>query len=249
MTRVIVGIVSLILWSWGCETLADGVQTGSWTIPEPRAPYESEAVVFSGGGGPLLLAVKLDLSGLEQALDGLVDIRGDLNLGGQSLFLMKGGGGFGGGHLRLGGMGGGGEWTYAVRGESPFDQAMISLSFGGFLIERLMGQTGGVGIAFGAVLGGGSWTLEFSEQVQGGFQEIISAPPHYLKLERPFWNVLPYLAVELKWLDFLGARVSAGYGLSLSFDDWKLPGGQSAPGGPLKSVGFPFVQLMLVFGG
>lgn len=250
-TRMLVGIALLIFWAWGSEARADGVQTPSWRVPEPQAPFEMEAkaVVFSGGGGPLLLAAELDLSGLERALSGLVDVRGDLNLGGQSLFLMKGGGGFTGGHLRLGGMSAGGEWTYAVRGESPFDRAKIELSIGGLLVERLLAQTGGLGVAFGAILGGGSWALEFSEQVNGGFREIIAEPPHYLKLERSFWQALPYLAVEWKWLDFLGARVSAGYGLSLSFGDWELPGGQSAPGGPLESMGFPFVRLMFVFGG
>lgn len=62
------------------------------------------------------------------------------------------------------------------------------------------------------------------------------------------WFVLPYLSLEWKVFPFAGVRLKAGYGLTLSFQEWEHDG-DPVPGGPLRSVGFPAVEFMLIFGG
>jgi hypothetical protein len=132
---------------------------------------------------------------------------------------------------------------------APFDQARLTLGFGGLLVERLISETPFGGLALGVLAGGGSWTLHLIETAQGDFRKLVENPPRYAELERGFWFALPYLAFEAKLIDFLGLRISGGYGITIGLGDWKLPDGQPVPGGPLGSAAFPSFQLMLVFGG
>ncbi|OGF57387.1 MAG: hypothetical protein A2Z21_05985 [Candidatus Fraserbacteria bacterium RBG_16_55_9] len=204
---------------------------------------------FSGGGGPLLLGAFLDLSELEQSLQGIVKIQGDFNLGeNQSLFLLRGGGGFGGSTLRLGGMGMEGSWTFPVLGESAFDRVALTLGGGGFLMDRLIAETDQGGVSLGILIGGGEWRLHLSKSAQGSFGEVIRQPVS-LELHRSFWFASPYLSAEFRMLDFVGLRVGAGVWATLSFDDWNVQNGPPAAGGPLRNVIFPALQFMVVFGG
>jgi hypothetical protein len=101
----------------------------------------------------------------------------------------------------------------------------------------------------GILAGGGGWQLKLIETVSGSFSDLVRDPPHFVDFERGFWFALPYIAFEAKLLDFMGLRMSGGYGITVSLGDWELPGGQPVPGGPFGSTLFPFFQLMLVFGG
>ena len=203
---------------------------------------------FSGGGGPFIVGVFFDLGELERSLQGIVRIQGDLDLGDQSLFLLRGGGGLGGPEFRFGGMGMQGEWTYPVTGESEFDRMTLTVGGGGFLMDRLIGETEDAGFSLGAVVGGGEWTLRMNKDAQGSFGEIVRQPVS-LELHRSFWFALPYASVEFRIFEFVGIRAGAGFWATLSFDDWKIPGGPVAPGGPLRSTLSPLLQLMLIFGG
>ncbi len=203
---------------------------------------------FSGGGGPLVVGALLDLRELERSLQGIVEIQGDFDLGDQSLFLLRGGGGFGGPELRFGGLGLEGEWSFAVMGNSEFSRLTLKLGGGGFLMDRLIADTDQGGVSLGAVIGGGEWTVRLSKNAQGSFSEIVRQPVS-LEMHRSFWFASPYVSAEFRIFDFVGLRASAGYWVTLSFEDWKVQDGPVAVGGPLRNVGFPFLQLMLVFGG
>lgn len=203
--------------------------------------------VFFGGGGPIVLGALLDLSELEHSLQGMVKIQGDFKLGTQPIFLMRGGGGFGGSGLRLGGMGVGGQWAFPTS-QSEFDRLTLTLGGGGLLVDQVVTEADRGGLSLGLVIGGGNWSLRLEKGAQGHFEDLVRQPLS-LELNRSFWFAMPYANGELKVLEFMGLRVGAGFWFALSFEDWKLPNGQTATGGPLKSAFFPVLQLMLVFGG
>ena len=202
---------------------------------------------FSGGGGPIVMGAFLDLSELERSLQGMVKIQGDFNFGDQALFLLRGGGGFGGGRLRLGGMGMEGSWTFPVLGESEFDRIKLTLGGGGFLMDRLIADTDQGSVSLGVLIGGGEWQLQLSKDAQGSFGEIIRQPVS-LELHRSFWFASPYLSAEFRIFDFVGLRFGVSAWATLSFDEWAVQNGPPAAGGPLRNVVFPALQLMLVFG-
>lgn len=230
---------------------AEGLQTPAEEFEYPYS-YEGEGGAYSGGGGPLLLSALLPLEELERSLQGLAEIKGDLVWGGQSLFFLQGGEGFGGVDFRIGGFGAGGGWTYAVSSPEALQQGIeevsIELGVRGLLLETLLVETARGGLSFGAVLGGGSWELRLRGPVRGDFASLVQNPPRQLKLERSFWFAMPYLSFEWKAFPFAGVRLKAGYGFALSFEEWKHDG-DPVPGGPLRSAGFPVVELMLIFGG
>jgi len=215
-----------------------------WTAPGAFA----EEGAFSGGGGPLVMGALLDLSELERSLQGIVQIQGDFSLGGQPVFLLRGGGGFGGPELRFGALGMEGQWTSPIIGESQFDRMTLSLGGGGFLMDRLIADTDQGAVSLGVVLGGGEWKLRLNKDAQGDFGKIIRQLV-LLELRRSFWFALPYISTEFRIFDFVGVRFGAGVWAMLSFEDWKIPDGPAAAGGPLRNGLFPLLQLMLVFGG
>jgi hypothetical protein len=204
---------------------------------------------FAGAGGPALIGALMDLSELERNFQDLIDIKGDLVFEDQHVFLMGGGGGFGGDDIRLGGFGGGGDWSFTSQEKAEFDHVSLDLGWGGFLMDQLLFEDQWGGLSVGLVLGGGEWTLRVSKDVQGDFKDLIIKPPLYLELHRSFWLALPYVSMEFRILGFMGLRVGAGYWLSLSTGEWKLPDERVVPGGPLKTMVFPVFQLMVIFGG
>lgn len=205
--------------------------------------------VFSGAGGPLFMSALMDLGDLRKALPGF-GLGADLSLAGRDLFLLHGGGGFGGADLlRMGYLWSGGRWSLSVAQSPLFDRASLSLSYSGLLLEQLVSEGQNMGFLLGAIVGGGEWGLRMSKSPPGGFEDLILHPAASLELRRSFWFALPYISAEFRLLSFVGLRVGAGFWGALSLDDWRLSDGQSAAGGPLKSAGFPVFQLMLIFGG
>ena len=240
---------------WMAAYAAEGVQTPGEEFEYPYDyyyEYGGAEGAYSGGGGPLFMSALLPLDELERSLQGLVDIEGDLVWGGRSLFFLRGGEGFGGFDVRVGGFGAGGGWAYAVSSpearEPGIEEVSIGLRVGGLLLETLLVETARGGLSFGALLGSGSWELELRGPARGDFASLVRNPPRQLKLERSFWFAMPYLSFEWKAFPFAGVRLKAGYGFALSFEEWRH-NGDPVPGGPLRSVGFPALELMLIFGG
>lgn len=218
--------------------------------PSEELPEYWESRTFTGGGGPLLMGFLLDLRELNASLQGIMDLSSPLSVGGRQVLWASGGFGFGGSTFRFGGFGAGGEWSFPVRREdTPFNQVRLSIGLGGLLAEQLVSETAFGGFVLGILAGGGGWTLQLLESVQGDFRDLIENPPRYVELERGFWFALPYLSFETLVFEFIGLKLIGGYGLTISLEDWKLPDGRPVPGGPLGMTLLPFVQFMLVFGG
>ncbi len=204
---------------------------------------------FNGGGGPLMMGALFDLSELKEAFKNTLNISGDINFGEEEYYLMYGGGGFGGSDIRLGGMGASGEWTFPVNGEAAFDRVLFNVHFGGFMFESVIGSTDQGGLSIGGVLGMGNLELQLIQDFQGSFDDFIADPPLKFAMTRTFWYAQPFVAVEVQLLEFMGVRLSGSYNIGFSLGEWELSDEQEVPGGPLKSMGFPSIQLMVVFGG
>ena len=223
----------------------DDAQTESFQMDIPE--IDTNGRTFVGGGGPSFWGAFFELDALQAQLSGVAAFDGDLEVGERAVYLLKGGGGFGGRRVRTGGAGAGGSWTSPASEASAFDQARLDFGMGGFQIETLVAEDDGFGVSLGALLGRGNWSLTLSRTVSGSFAEVATEPST-LTMSRSFWLAMPFVSVEYKLLEFAGIRLGGGMGATLSFGDWQVSGGTVAPGGPLKSTLFPVVQLMFVFG-
>ncbi len=232
-------------FQWAAQDPSDEVQTEPFQVEIPEV--ESSGRAYIGAGGPSFWGALLDLGALEQALSDVDAFDSDLQLGDRSIYLLRGGSGFGGRPFRTGGAGGGGSWTAPARDGSAFDQGQLQLGMGGVQIERLLAEDDGFGLSVGALLGRGSWTLTLSRNVNGSFGEVVTDPAT-LEMERPFWLAMPYASAEYKLLPFAGIKLGGGIGATLSFSEWEISGGSVTPGGPLQNTLFPVVQVTVLLG-
>ncbi len=223
-----------------------GIQTESFQVDIPE--IDTNGRTFVGGGGPSFWAAFFQLDALESQLTDIAAFDGDLQVGDRAVYLLKGGGGFGGRRVRTGGAGAGGRWTSPAGEASAFDQARLDFGMGGFQIERLVAEDDGFGLSLGALLGRGNWSLTLSRTASGSFDEVVTEPST-LSMSRSFWLAMPFVSVEYKLVEFAGIKLAGGMGATLSFGDWQTSGGTVAPGGPLKNALFPVIQVMFVFGG
>lgn len=196
---------------------------------------------FFAGGGPGIVALLLDLKSLNAYLPGR-GFAGDFTLGGSTVFVMSGGGGFIGNRLRIGGIGTERSWGVSLN-DSRFGRAELSFKYDGFLIEWARG-----GISLGGMLGSGTLSLRLSQTLSGSFAEVITQPSS-LELAREFFMVQPYVSLEFKLAAFIGLRMEVGFLFGLSLADWRLADGTTVPGGPLSTLGAPAFSIMLIFGG
>lgn len=227
------------------QEIQEELQTDSFQIEIPE--IDTNGRTFVGGGGPSFWGAFFELDALEAQLNGMATFDGDFQFSDRSVYLLKGGGGFGGRRIRTGGAGGGGNWTSPASEASAFDQVTLDFGMGGFQIESLIAEDAGFGLSLGALLGRGNWTLTLSRAVSGSFSEV-AARPTTLKMSRSFWWAMPFVSVEYKFLPFVGLKLGGGMGATLSFGDWEVSTGTVAPGGPLKNTLFPVIQVMIVFG-
>lgn len=196
---------------------------------------------FLAGGGPMAVALALDLRSLNAYLPG-AGFTGDFVVGGSAVFVLSGGGGFLGNKLRIGGVGAERSWTTPLK-DAQFDRAEFSFKYDGFLIEWA-----GTGISLGGILSSGTLSLRLSKLPSGGFASVI-AQPQSLELRRKFFIVQPYLSTEFKLISLLGLRLEVGFLFGISQGDWKLSDGTKVPGGPLGTLSAPAFSIMLVVGG
>jgi hypothetical protein len=219
--------------------------------PSTKARDEMKMPMYysSGGGGPMLMAALLDLRELENTLASL-KLGGDLIVADNKVFLLVGGGGFGGpGQMHYGGIGWGGEWTVKYNDpNNQFTQASLSLEGGGFLLERLLTSTQRWNLGLGCLVGGSDLTLRFDSKVSDGPWTEVVKTAKSLELTRSYFAIEPFVSMHVKILNFLGLRVSAGYLYQISFGEWELQDETKAKGGPLKMLSAPVFSLMLVFG-
>lgn len=224
----------------------EGIQTESFQVDIPE--IDTNGRTFVGGGGPSFWGAFFDLAALESELSNVAAFDGDLQFNDTSVYLLKGGGGFGGRRVRTGGVGASGGWTSPASEASAFDQARLDFGMGAFQVESLVAEDDGFGVSLGALLGRGNWSLTLSRTVSGSFADVV-AEPATLEMNRSFWLAMPYVSLEYKLVEFAGVKLGGGMGATLSFGDWQVSGGTVTPGGPLKNTLFPVVQVMFIFGG
>jgi hypothetical protein len=204
---------------------------------------------YDGGGGPIVMGAMIDFSELQGVFENTLDISPDFELGDDEIFIFYGGGGFGGADFRVGGVAAGNEWTFPTLGESPFDSVQLSFDIQGFWVESFISEAPMGGVSVGALLGWADIELRLVQDFSGSFEEFIKSPPLKFSMSRDLWFVQPFVSAEIQVLEFMALKVTGGYWQGLSFGEWHLSDGQSVPGGPMKNIGFPYLQFMILFGG
>lgn len=206
---------------------------------------------FDGGGGPIIMGAMIDFAELQEAFENTLEIQADFNFGGDEIFTMYGGGGFGGSDFRMGGTIVGREWTFPTIGESAFDNVQFSFDIQGLWIERFIQEAPLGGLSIGALLGWANMELRLVQSKTGSFEEYVKNPPLKLSMNRSLWFAQPFVSAEFQVLEFMAIKVTGGYWQGLDFGEWHVSDGdeEAVPGGPMKSLGFPYVQFMILFGG
>jgi hypothetical protein len=243
---VVLLAVSFMMWSHA------GVGWAQMQMQSPSLKMHQDMRMSSGGGGgPSLLVALFDFTELEKALlPASPKFEGDLVLDKNKLYLLWGGGGFGGpGRLRFGGGGWGGEWTVSYPMESKrFDQAKLTVEGGGFTTDLLLADTNRLDLSVGVSIGGSDITLLLDNKVsKPDWDELIKGPKS-LEMSRSYLMIEPYVSVQLRLTVFMGLRLSAGYLLQTSFGEWELKDETQAKNGPLKTLTAPVFSVMLFFG-
>lgn len=159
-------------------------------------------------------------------------------------------------NLRIGGMGFGGSSRNSVVIGGVEKQAVYSASLGGFTAEYTLPFIKSVAVSIGAVIGGGSTTVELYRHKDGQFDwgnawneaGDSSSVNFYRKFYNSYFTVTPTLNIDIPIYRFLAFRIGGGYQIALD-NQWHMDNGialSSRPGG-LKSNWF-FIQTGIFIG-
>lgn len=140
-------------------------------------------------------------------------------------------------HLRLGGMGYGGSMSKSVTLDGVNREAVYSLGGGGLTIEYSLPFVKDFGLSLGAVIGGGSMSVEIFRNLGPINWDYIwlelterGEKESYKKLTNSYWIFSPTLNVEIPVYRFVVFRLGVGYQLTFG-DNWTYDNEQ-----PLNSV-------------
>lgn len=153
-------------------------------------------------------------------------------------------------NLRVGGMGYGGTISSSSTTNGINNEAIYSLGMGGLTVEYTLPFIKNVGISVGAILGGGSMSLElYSNDGNFNWEGILDNPTNISrKIENGFWTFTPTLNADFPVYRFVALRAGVGYQFTFS-GDWEAENGQSISGIPsgLNADGF-FIQAGIFIG-
>jgi len=158
-------------------------------------------------------------------------------------------------NLRVGGMGYGGTISSSSTINEINNEAIYSLGGGGLTVEYTLPFVKNIGVSVGAILGGGSMSLELYRNdgnfnweniwndIDDGQSTNVSR-----KIENNYWTLTPTLNAEFPVYRFIALRLGVGYQLTFA-GDWEAENGQSISGIPsdLSSNGF-FIQAGIFAG-
>lgn len=153
-------------------------------------------------------------------------------------------------NLRLGGMGFGGSVSTSTTINNENFESIYSLGGGGLTVEYTLPFVKNIGLSVGAIIGGGSHSVEFYKN-DGSFNwnDILGNESNVSrKIESNYWIFSPTINAEFPVYRFAALRLGVGYQFTIA-GEWEAENGQSiinVPSG-LKSDGF-FVQLGLIAG-
>ncbi len=153
-------------------------------------------------------------------------------------------------NLRVGGMGYSGNISSSSTNNGINNEAIYSLGGGGLTVEYTLPFIKNIGVSVGAILGGGSMSLELYRN-KGNFSwdGIIDEPENVSqKISNSFWIFTPTLNAEFPVYRFLALRLGVGYQLNFG-SDWETANGQPISGMPsdLRADGF-FIQVGIFAG-
>ncbi len=201
----------------------------------------------AGGGGNSVgyLFLKLDDLNTELTEAGFNEMpKGMFVWGGYGL------GEIGDGKWSIGGMGGGGSAkSPATAGENP-RSATLDMGYGGLLVQYNAWRSDKACLGLGAVLGAGTATLTTRQGAIDDFDELLGAG-NSASLWRPYLMVQPQASITFPVSTFADVRIAGGYSFFYAPIGW-LDGmnfKNAIDKGPLKTMGIPFIEVGIAFGG
>ena len=158
-------------------------------------------------------------------------------------------------NLRIGGMGFGGSVSTSTTQGNDNLEAIYSIGGGGLTVEYTLPFVKNIGVSVGAILGGGSMSLELYRN-NGNFSweslwsELQTGQPTNVssEIKNSFWTLSPTINVDIPVYRFIALRFGVGYQLTFA-GDWEAENGQSISGIPsdLSADGF-FIQAGIFAG-
>ena len=153
-------------------------------------------------------------------------------------------------NLRVGGMGYGGTISSSSTTNGINNEAIYSLGGGGLTVEYTLPFIKNIGVSIGAILGGGSMSLElYSNDGNFSWEGILDNPSNISRtIDNSFWIFTPTLNADFPVYRFVSLRAGIGYQFTFA-GDWEAENGQSISGIPsdLSADGF-FIQVGIFAG-
>ncbi len=202
----------------------------------------------AGGGGNSVGYVFLKLDDLNEKLTdaGFNEMpKGMLVWGGYGL------GEIGDGKWSIGAVGmGGSAKSPATSGADPI-VATLDIGYGGILVQYNAWRSEKACLGLGAVLGAGTATLTTRRGLIDDFDELLGEAGNTASLWRPYLMVQPQASVTFPISIFADVRITGGYSFFYAPIGWidGMNFRNPIDNGPLKTVGMPFIEVGLAFGG
>ncbi|MEA4883897.1 MAG: hypothetical protein VB144_09660 [Clostridia bacterium] len=154
-----------------------------------------------------------------------------------------------GGKWSIGGWGAGGNAKSVSGSGASAKTATLALSMGGIMAQYNISVSEKVRFGLGAVLGGGAATLTATSGQVGGFEDLLG-PGHSSSAWRPYLLAQPQASLAFPVSQMIDARISGGYTFMYAPVGW-IEGSRFREHfqGPLKTIGVPFIELGISFGG
>ncbi len=200
----------------------------------------------AGGGGNAVGYLFLKLDDLNQELTGAgfnEMPKGMVVWGGYGV------GEIGDGKWSIGGVGGRGSATSPASEGTPPKTASLEIGYGGVLVQYNVWRSDKASLGVGAVLGGGAATLTTKQGAIADFDELLGAG-NSASLWRLYLMAQPQASITFPASTFADVRIAGGYSFFYAPIGW-LDGMnfKNAIDGPLKTMGIPFIEVGIAFGG
>jgi hypothetical protein len=199
----------------------------------------------AGGNSAGYLFLKLDDLNTELVAAGFNSMpKGMLAWGGYGV------GQIGDGKWSIGGVGMGGSAKSPATDDDDPKTATLDIGYGGILVQYNAWSSDKASLGLGAVLGAGTATLTTRRGSIDDFDELLGAG-NSASLWRPYLMVQPQASIAFPVSMFADVRITGGYSFFYAPIGW-LDGmnfRNAIDKGPLKTMGIPFIEVGIAFGG